>query len=146
MLAVALPFQLPGAPNGVKVLPANELGFVIEPALENEPAPAMLEGSDGLCCGAAASELASAESFLPKLNQLLGGLDLQPDMPNDTASRTAKRAGVNRIARAPCASLGKRSAARRDIHVALAHVPFPENGLECLNYPALVGIDEEIRT
>ena len=71
---------------------ASVLGLDIEPGPEGELAPAMLEGSEGLCGGAPASELASAESFLPKLNQLLGGLDLQPDMPNDTAYRTAKRA------------------------------------------------------
>jgi hypothetical protein len=92
----------------------------------------MLDGNAGLCGGAPANELeAASESFLPNANHELGGLDLQPDMPNETARRTAKRAGVNRIARAPCASLGKRSEGTRcDILVALAHVPFPENGMK----------------
>jgi hypothetical protein len=103
---------------------------VIDPELAS-PEPAMLEGSAGLCGGAPAKEVeASVASFLPKRNQLLGGLDWQPAIPNDTAKRTAKRGWVNRIARAPCASLGKRIGTRRDFPVALAGVPFPENGMK----------------
>lgn len=93
-----------------------QLGAVLDvPELAREPGLVMLEGSDGLCGCVPASADSLAESFLPNRHQLLPDPDWQPAVPIVAANRTAKRALVNRIARAPYCKVGKRAIGERDI-------------------------------
>jgi hypothetical protein len=70
----------------------------------------VLEGSAGLCGGALTIDAPLPVSFLPNRHQLLPVPDWHPVKPTIVARSTAKRAWENRIARAPCASLGKERA------------------------------------
>jgi hypothetical protein len=111
------------------------------PVPAREPELAMLEGSDGLCGCVPASADSPAESFLPNRHQLLPDPDWQPAVPIVAANRTAKRALVNRIARAFLQG-GKESGGQARLPVALAQVLFPENEKEFPTDWPFVGTDE----
>jgi hypothetical protein len=118
-------FQLVVVPYGDAVaLLASEFGPPGEFAVPAAPGVDMLDGSDGLTCGAAANDAAVDVSFFPNRHQLLPDPDWQPVIPTAMATKTANRAWVNRIACAPCASLGRRGRhTRRDIAAGSRSLP-----------------------